>query len=95
MAALAISPPTPDTWIKMLDILLFWASKGIDGFRCDMAEMVPVEFWEWAIPQVKEAHPEILFIAEVYNPTNTAITSSVGNLTIYMIRSVYTIHSAM
>ena len=31
-------------------------------------EMVPVEFWEWAIPQVKEAYPEILFIAEVYNP---------------------------
>lgn len=60
--------PTPDTWIKMLDILLFWASKDIDGFRCDMAEMVPVEFWEWAIPQVKEAYPEILFIAEVYNP---------------------------
>lgn len=60
--------PIPDTWIKMLDILLFWASKDIDGFRCDMAEMVPVEFWEWAIPQVKEAYPEILFIAEVYNP---------------------------
>lgn len=60
--------PTPDTWIKMLEILLFWASKGIDGFRCDMAEMVPVEFWEWAIPQVKKVHPEILFIAEVYNP---------------------------
>ena len=60
--------PTPDTWIKMLDILLFWASKNIDGFRCDMAEMVPVEFWEWAIPQVKEAYPEIIFIAEVYNP---------------------------
>lgn len=60
--------PTPDTWIKMLEILLFWASKNIDGFRCDMAEMVPVEFWEWAIPQVKEKYPEILFIAEVYNP---------------------------
>ena len=53
----------------MLDILLFWASKNIDGFRCDMAEMVPVEFWEWAIPQVKEVYPEILFIAEVYNPS--------------------------
>lgn len=60
--------PTPDTWNKMLDILLFWASKEIDGFRCDMAEMVPVEFWEWAIPQVKEKYPDILFIAEVYNP---------------------------
>ena len=60
--------PIPDTWNKMLDILLFWASKKIDGFRCDMAEMVPVEFWEWAIPKVKEQYPDILFIAEVYNP---------------------------
>jgi glycosidase len=60
--------PVPDTWNKMLDILLFWASKKIDGFRCDMAEMVPVEFWEWAIPQVKEQYPDILFIAEIYNP---------------------------
>lgn len=60
--------PVPDTWNKMLDILLFWASKDIDGFRCDMAEMVPVEFWGWAIPQVKEQYPHLIFIAEVYNP---------------------------
>ena len=60
--------PVPDTWHKMLHILLFWASKKIDGFRCDMAEMVPVEFWQWAIPQVKAQYPNIEFIAEVYNP---------------------------
>ena len=60
--------PTPNTWHKMLNILLYWAGKGIDGFRCDMAEMVPVEFWEWALPQVKKARPDIIFIAEVYNP---------------------------
>lgn len=60
--------PIPDTWFKMRDILLFWAGKGVDGFRCDMAEMVPAAFWGWVIPQVKEAHPDIIFIAEVYNP---------------------------
>jgi glycosidase len=61
--------PIPNTWKKMLDILLFWAKKGVDGFRCDMAEMVPAAFWAWATAQVKEHHPEIIFIGEVYNPT--------------------------
>ena len=60
--------PIPDTWHKMLDILLFWAGKKVDGFRCDMAEMVPVEFWNWVIPKVKEKYPDMLFIAEIYNP---------------------------
>lgn len=61
--------PVPDTWSKMRDILVFWANKKVDGFRCDMAEMVPVEFWNWAIPQVKAVNPEVVFIAEIYNPT--------------------------
>jgi glycosidase len=60
--------PVPDTWIKMRDILTYWAHKNVDGFRCDMAEMVPVEFWHWVIPQVKEVNSEIVFIAEIYNP---------------------------
>lgn len=61
--------PIPDTWQKMVDIIRFWAGKGVDGFRCDMAEMVPTEFWSWAIGKVKAAHPNILFIGEVYNPS--------------------------
>lgn len=60
--------PIPDTWHKMLAIVLFWAKKGVDAFRCDMAEMVPVEFWQWMIPAVKAQFPNIIFIAEVYNP---------------------------
>lgn len=59
--------PIPSTWFKMLHILRFWASKGIDGFRCDMAHMVPIEFWRWAIANVKERYPGILFIAEIYD----------------------------
>lgn len=59
--------PVPSTWFKMLHILRYWASKGIDGFRCDMVFMVPLEFWEWAIPQVKQHYPDLLFIAEIYD----------------------------
>ena len=60
--------PVPDTWKKMTAILLFCAKKGIDGVRCDMAEMVPAEFWAYATKQVKAQYPELLFIGEVYNP---------------------------
>ena len=59
--------PVPDTWLKMLHILRFWAAKGIDGFRCDMAHMVPLEFWLWALPQVREKYPHVIFIAEIYD----------------------------
>lgn len=61
--------PIPNTWVKMRDILLFWAAKNIDGFRCDMAEMVPIEFWKWVIPQIKNKYSEVIFIAEIYQPS--------------------------
>ena len=59
--------PIPDTWQKMLHIIEYWIEQGVDGFRCDMAFMVPVQFWNWMIPQVKEKHPDVIFIAEIYD----------------------------
>lgn len=61
-------PPVPDTWNKMLEILLFWSAMGVDAFRCDMAGMVPVPFWEWVIRKVHNVYPQIDFIAELYEP---------------------------
>lgn len=59
--------PTPPVWQKMYDILHYWTSKGVDGFRCDMVEMVPVEFWSWVIPKLKAEHPNLVFIGEAYD----------------------------
>lgn len=60
--------PHPVVWQKMTDILCYWAARGVDAFRCDMAEMVPVEFWQYAIAEVKKKYPDIQFIAEIYGP---------------------------
>lgn len=54
------------TWEKMYDIISFWASMGVDGFRCDMVELVPPQFFKWLISRAKENFPEIIFVAEVY-----------------------------
>jgi glycosidase len=61
--------PIPPVWTKMRDILTFWAKKDVDGFRCDMAEMVPLEFWNWVIPELKKVKPGLVFIGEAYDPT--------------------------
>ena len=58
------------TWNIMLDVLLFWAGKGVDGFRCDMVELVPADFFRWAISQMHHKHPGTMFIAEVYDKGN-------------------------
>lgn len=60
----------PDTWETMYRIVHFWASKGFDGFRCDMVELVPPEFFEWLINRIKKDFPAVIFIAEVYNRDN-------------------------
>lgn len=54
------------TWDKMYDIIAFWAGKGVDGFRCDMVELVPPAFFKWLIAKIKTEYPSLIFIAEVY-----------------------------
>lgn len=58
----------PDSWTKIRDIVTFWMDLGVDGFRYDMAEMVPVEFWSFLNSHIKMKNPEAFLLAEVYNP---------------------------
>ncbi|WP_261837040.1 alpha-amylase family protein [Vibrio ishigakensis] len=58
----------PSSWIKFRDIALYWLDKGVDGFRYDMAEMVPVEFWSFMNSSIKMKNPDAFLMAEVYQP---------------------------
>ncbi|MBU0911403.1 MAG: alpha-amylase family protein [Gammaproteobacteria bacterium] len=59
----------PNSWLKFRDIAFYWLDKGVDGFRFDMAEMVPVEFWSFLNSSIKTKNPDAFLLAEVYNPT--------------------------
>ncbi len=58
----------PSSWIKFRDIALYWTAKGVDGFRYDMAEMVPYEFWSYMNSAIKMKNSNAFLLAEVYNP---------------------------
>lgn len=58
---------TPRTWQIMDDILAFWQDRGVGGFRCDMAQMIPMPFWKWAIARARVRNPAVVFMAEAYN----------------------------
>lgn len=61
--------PVPSSWKKFRDIVLYWLNLGVDGFRFDMAEMVPVEFWSYLNSTIKTRYPAAILLAEVYNPS--------------------------
>lgn len=68
----------PDTWIKMDAMLAYWQEMGVDGFRCDMAHWIPMEFWRWAIDRARQRKAETLFIAEAYdNDSNKLVDGNV------------------
>jgi len=64
-----VNKDVPSSWKKFRDIALFWMSKGVDGFRYDMAEMVPYEFWSYMNAAIKMKNPNAFLLAEVYNPS--------------------------
>lgn len=77
--------PLPDTWLKMDAVLAYWQSFGIDGFRCDMAHMVPPEFWAWALDRARQRHPGVFFAAEAYD--NDPMKVGRGNVMIDLLNA--------
>jgi len=68
-AAFWADKDVPDSWNKFREIVLFWIGKGVDGFRYDTAELVPVEVWSYLNSSIKLANPDAFLVAEVYNPS--------------------------
>ncbi len=64
---LAPESAVPRTWRQMDAILSYWQEKGVGGFRCDMAHMVPMPFWNWLIANARLRDASVFFMAEAYN----------------------------
>ncbi len=54
-------------------VLEHWQALGVDGFRCDMAHMVPPEFWKWAIAKSRARHIDVVFVGEAYDNDPTKV----------------------
>lgn len=66
--------PIPDTWLQMDAVLAHWQALGVDGFRCDMAHWIPMEFWDWAIHRARLRNPEVFLVAEAYEDDPSKVT---------------------
>lgn len=65
----------PDTWWKMDAVIAYWQGLGVDGFRVDMAHMVPPEFWKWLIFRARQRQADVFFCAEAYNDDPAGVRS--------------------
>jgi len=51
-------------WEELIDTLVYWTTMGVDGFRCDVAPLLPIEFWLEARKKVEQVHPGCLWLTE-------------------------------
>ncbi|MEX1010269.1 MAG: alpha-amylase family glycosyl hydrolase [Chthoniobacterales bacterium] len=65
--------PVPDTWKKMDEVIAYWQGLGVDGFRADMAHMVPPEFWRWLIARSRERNAQVYWMAEAYDDDDSKV----------------------
>jgi glycosidase len=72
----AAIPDVPKTWRTMDEILTYWQHLGVDGFRCDMAHLIPMEFWHWAVRRARSRQPEVYFLAEAYDNDPAKLTAN-------------------
>jgi glycosidase len=70
----AATSEVPRTWRTMDEILGYWQALGVDGFRVDMAHLIPMEFWHWAVKRARERQPDTYFSAEAYDDDPAKLT---------------------
>jgi len=68
----------PDLWLALRDVVLGWVELGVTLFRVDNPHTKPMPFWEWLIADVRERHPEVIFLAEAF--TRPAMMARLGKL---------------
>lgn len=66
-----------DLWDYLIDVLKYWA-KHVDGFRCDVAPLVPLKFWEVARSSVNSVNPDLIWLTESVEPGFIKYIRSIG-----------------
>lgn len=55
-----------DLWQELKGVVLFWVEQGVRIFRMDNPHTKPFRFWDWLTAEVKERHPDVIFLSEAF-----------------------------
>lgn len=56
----------PGIWYEIRDVILYWVDQGVKTFRVDNPHTKPLPFWEWAIREIQDRHPDTIFLSEAF-----------------------------